>query len=138
MAATILADDPIFSRFCYGGSWQLAGNTNQIVPLDGLRMRFHAMLNNSEFHLVLDNDRFTSGQNIQFKDDQSFTSFQIETDCTAAHNAYLHLTVSVPGTYTISNNHGLVTNITLSANVENLVNLPVDASATAQPFTITR
>ena len=31
-AATILADDPIFGRFCYGGTWQQAGGTNQVVP----------------------------------------------------------------------------------------------------------
>jgi len=42
LRATILADDPIFGRFCYGGARQQTGGTNQVVPLDGVCRRFHA------------------------------------------------------------------------------------------------
>ena len=46
-AATILADDPIFGRFCYGGIW-----TNdvdiKITPMDGVRQRFHGILDGFE------------------------------------------------------------------------------------------
>jgi len=60
LRATILADDPIFVRFCCGGAWQQAGGTNQVVPLDGVRRRFHAVLNTGRLSAVLDCD--TSGR----------------------------------------------------------------------------
>ena len=87
-AATILADDPIFGRFCYGGTWQQGGGTNQVVPLDGVRKRFHAMLSNSKLHLVLNGDHFAAGQVIALTDDLSQISFQVETgNPTAAQRA---------------------------------------------------
>jgi hypothetical protein len=136
-AATFLADDPIFGRFCYGGTWQQPGGTNQVVPLDGVRKRFHALLATSSLDLVLNVDRFAASQPIAMKDDLSLASFQIESGNPNAHNETLRLTVSVTGTYTISNNHGLVTTVSLTAGQETQVSLPVDASATAQPFVIT-
>ncbi|MGH7971713.1 MAG: DUF5695 domain-containing protein, partial [Limisphaerales bacterium] len=61
-AATILADDPIFGRFCYGGAWHNGAGTNQVVPMDGVRKRFYAMLNSGTVRLVLNGDRFAEGQ----------------------------------------------------------------------------
>jgi hypothetical protein len=137
-AATILADDPIFGRICYGGTWQQSGGTNNIVPLDGVRRRFHAMLNSSELHIILETDRFANSQTIRCKDDQSFISFQIETGNPGAHTAKLHLTVSISGMYTIGNNNGVVTTVSLTAGQETTFDLPVDGGVTAQAFTITR
>jgi len=137
-AATILADDPIFGRFCYGGTWLQSGGTNQVVPLDGVRKRFHALLNSSTLHLVLNADRFAASQSIAVKDDLSLISFQIESGNPSAHNETLRLTVSISGQYTLSNNHGLVTTLSLVAGQETAVSLPVDAGAAVQPFVITR
>jgi len=137
-AATILADDPIFGRFCYGGNWSQSGVTNLVTPMDGVRKRFHAMLGTNQLHLLLDVDRFPSAQSLACMDDQSFISFQVESGNPSAHTASLHLTVSRPGIYTVSNNHGLVTTTNLVAGQEAVLALPVDGGATAQPFTITR
>jgi hypothetical protein len=87
---------------------------------------------------VLDNDRFAATQPILCKDDQTLFSFQMESEVTNVHNATLHFTVSIPGTYTVSNNHGLVTTTNLVANQEAVITLPIDANATGQPFSITR
>jgi hypothetical protein len=40
--------------------------------------------------------------------------------------------------YTISNNNGVVTTVSLTAGQETTIDLPVDGGVTAQPFTITR
>jgi hypothetical protein len=136
--ATILADDPIFGRFCYGGTWTNASDGIEIIPLDGVRRRFHAMLNASTLHLVLDNDRFAAAQPIVCTNDLSFTAFKLESEVTTAHTAALHLTVSIPGLYTVSYNHGLVTTTNLVAGQEAILSLPIDASVTAQPFKISR
>jgi hypothetical protein len=137
-AATILADDPIFGRFCYGGTWQQTAATNQVVPLDGVRRRFHALLNGATLHLVLRSDRFAQGQAIGLKDDLSQTTFQIESGNPATHTEILHLTASISGQYTLSNNHGLVSTLNLVAGQDTAVSLPIDANAAAQPFVIAR
>ena len=137
MGATILADDPIFGRFCYGGSWSQAGGTNQIVPLDGVRRRFHAMLNTGNLHLVLDNDRFADSQAIVLLSDLSQVSFQIESENPAAHSVTLHFTASTAATYTFNSVHGVITSLSLQAGQEGIVNLPMDAGSSPQSFSIT-
>ena len=43
-ARTVLADDPIFGRTCFGGDWQATEEEISVTPKDGVRRRFHAML----------------------------------------------------------------------------------------------
>ncbi|MBZ5705220.1 MAG: hypothetical protein LAN63_07690, partial [Acidobacteriia bacterium] len=138
MAATILTDDPIFGRFCYGGAWSQAGGTNQIVPLDGARRQFHAMFNTGNLHLVLANDRFAAAQPIVLLSDLSQVGFQIESEYTAAHSVTLHFTASTAATYTFSSIHGVITTLSLQAGQEGVVNLPMDAGSSPQSFSISR
>lgn len=137
MGATILADDPIFGRFCYGGTWQQTTNI-QVVPLDGVRRRFHALFNTGNLHLVLDNDRFASSQPIVLQSDLSQVSFQIESENTVAHSVTLHFIASTAATYTFSDVHGVITSLSLQAGQEAMVNLPMDAGAPPQSFSISR
>ena len=137
MAATILADDPIFGRFCYGGTWQQTTNI-QVIPLDGVRRRFHAMFSTGYLHLVLDNDRFAAAQPIALASDLSQASFQIESENTAAHSVTLHFTSSTAATYTFSSIHGAITTTNLLAGQEAVVSLPKDAGSSPQSFNISR
>ncbi|HET9802842.1 MAG TPA: hypothetical protein VFP96_06385, partial [Candidatus Acidoferrum sp.] len=68
----------------------------------------------------------------------SLISFQVESGNPNAHSELLRLTVSISGQYTLSNNHGVVTTLSLVARQETPINLPVDAGASGQPFSITR
>ena len=61
-AATILADDPIFGRFCFGGSWRKTAGGLEVVPKDGLRKRFYARINGDALSLISETDRFASEQ----------------------------------------------------------------------------
>ncbi len=136
-AATILADDPIFGRFCYGGTWQQTTNL-QIVPLDGVRRRFHAMLNNGALHLVIDTDRFALGLPIGLATNLSQATFSLETGNAAAHTARLHLTSSTTATYTVSNGSGIIATPNLQAGVESTVDLPIAANTSIATFTVAR
>lgn len=136
-AATILADDPIFGRFCYGGTWQSTATNLEIVPLDGVRQRFHAMLNSGALHVAIDTDRFASGQFIVLQPDLSAVGFALETGNPSAHTARLHLS-GIAGTYTLSNASGPITNLTLAAGEETTYDLPVPANAGMTSFTLTR
>ena len=137
MAATILADDPIFGRFCYGGTWQQTTNI-QVIPLDGVRRQFHAMFDTGNLHLVLDNDRFAAAQSIGLQPDLSQISFQIESENTAAHSVTLHFTSSTAATYTVSGVHGVITALSLQAGEEGIVSLPMDAGVSPQSFSVSR
>jgi hypothetical protein len=137
-AATVLADDPVFGRFCYGGTWQQTSTNLQVTPLDGVRKRFHAMLNSGAAHLVIDTDRFVASGGISLKQDFSTISFTIETDNSGAHSARLHLTLSIPGTYIVSSDEGTIATLNVQAGQEILTDLPLAAAVSTKTFNITR
>ena len=136
--ATILADDPIFGRFGYGGTWTNTSDGIEITPLDGVRRRFHAMFNAGNLHLVLGNDRFAASQSIVLQPDLSQVSFQIESDNPAAHSAKLYFTASTAAIYTVSGAHGVITTVSLQAGEEATISVPMDASVSPQTFTLSR
>jgi hypothetical protein len=134
-AATILADDPIFGRFCFGGTVQTNGSAMNIVPLDGIRRRFHALLANGTLHVMLDADRFASNQVIVLNSDLSGITVQIESDNPGAHVVPLHLSASATKSYTIMANAIVVASGTLTAGQEAIIQLPVQANANLTPET---
>jgi hypothetical protein len=134
-AATILADDPIFGRFCFGGAMQTNGSTMEIVPLDGIRRRFHALLTNGTLHVMLDADRFASNQPIILNSDLSGATLQIESDNPGEHVVPLHLSASVAESYTIIANAVVVASGVLQAGQDTIIQLPVQANANLTPET---
>ncbi len=138
-AATILEDDPIFGRFCFGGDWEETGGGIHVIPKDGLRRRFHAMLNGGTLHLVLDNDRFAKSQPISFNRDLSEIRFQIESDNHAAHTAMLGFSGPPQADdYVISSEHGPLATQSFAAGQEIQIALPMAASNRPQMFSIVR
>lgn len=137
-AATILADDPVFGRFCYGGESLQTTGSIQVTPKDGVRRRFHAMLGSGRLHLELENDRFSSGPSITLSDDLSGLEFELTTSNPSTHDARLGFVVSVPGTYVISGASGVITTVTLAADQETQVSLPIANGAGSATFSITR
>jgi hypothetical protein len=134
-AATILADDPIFGRFCFGGTMQTNGSAMEIVPLDGIRRRFHALLTNGTLHVILDADRFASNQPIVLNSDLSGITLQIESDNPGGHVVPLHLSASVAESYSIVANAVVVASGTLAAGQDTIIELPVQANANLTPET---
>ena len=62
MATTVLTNDPLFGWFAYGGAVNVAGSQLSIVPRDGLRQRFCAVLERERLRLELDRDGFAQGK----------------------------------------------------------------------------
>ncbi|MCX7974279.1 MAG: DUF5695 domain-containing protein [Candidatus Aminicenantes bacterium] len=77
-AATVVAEDPLFGLFVYGGQLKKAGNKNEVIPMDGLGRRFHLIRGNLRFHLLFDHNGFASNRPIIFDDDLSEISFVLE------------------------------------------------------------
>jgi hypothetical protein len=47
-----------------------------VIPKDGLRRRFHALLNDQRVHMILDSDRYAASSPIELKEDFS----QVDSD----------------------------------------------------------
>jgi hypothetical protein len=137
-AATILADDPIFGRFCYGGFWTNAAGDIQITPLDGVRQHFHAVLTGGTMHLVLDSDHITTGQSITLGADLSHISFTVETANVASHSTPLHFSPSIAGTYNVSDDSGTLATLVLQSGQEAVVSLPFAAGGVTKTFSIVK
>jgi hypothetical protein len=122
-AATILADDPIFGRFCYGGDWRKSGSRLEVIPKDGVRRRFNAMLDNGRLNLNLDNDHFAAAQPITVKSDLSAASFFIESAYWLEHTVTLRLSASASGLYTVRAGSSTVADVNLASGREVVVPL---------------
>jgi hypothetical protein len=125
-AATILADDPIFGRFCFGGDWRKTRRGIEVVPKDGLRRRFHVILNEGEMHLTLENDRFAAGEPIVFDVKSSKIQFLIESDNPAKHSTSLLLAGLQPGKWEVNTERGVIEHFELHPSRQTFVELPVE------------
>jgi len=138
-AATVLTDDPVFGRFCLGGAWKRVGDATEIIPRDGVRRRFHALLDTGRLHMVLDRDRFSSSAPIVLADDLSSVTFALESDTPTPHPATLRLSGLPKGTYHIrGTGNGLLSTIAIEDSRETVVELPVRSSNAAPSFSISR
>jgi hypothetical protein len=137
-AATILADDPIFGRFCFGGDWSETSEGIRIVPRDGLRRRFSALLRNSKLHVQLERDRFCASWPIVLQNDLTQLQFRIETDNPAPHTTRLHLSGLPLGTYMLQNERGPISEFEATDNQKVAVDLPVEPSADGSRFTLSK
>ncbi|HEY3860435.1 MAG TPA: DUF5695 domain-containing protein [Verrucomicrobiae bacterium] len=136
-AATVVADDPIFGRFCYGGQMRqkLFGRL-EVTPHDGVRRRFDAMFDTGTLMLALDNDHFTAGRPITLKGDLSSASFSLESDDPAPHTATLRLSASASGRYSVRRGGTAIATVELQDGRDAVVPLSVDDRRAS--FTIAR
>ena len=140
-ATTILADDPVFGRFCFGGDWRKSAAGLEVIPKDGVRRRFHALLGEGEqnkLHMVLDMDRFAASQPILLKEDFSEVRFRLESDNPASHVARLRLSGLAAGPYVILEGNRSIATVHVKDGQESVVELPLAAGARSQSFTISR
>jgi hypothetical protein len=66
-AATIVADDPIFGWFAYGGRLNVSDDAYEVRPQDGLRQRFHLVGREARVHMLLERDGFAADQPIRLR-----------------------------------------------------------------------
>jgi len=100
-AATVLTDEPIFGRYCFGGDQRTSGGRIEVIPRDGVRRRFHAVFAGRKLHLVLGADRFAANQPIVLQEDFSGVSFLLESDNPALHPLRLSLSGLAVGDYSV-------------------------------------
>jgi hypothetical protein len=100
-ARTVLADDPLFGRICLGGDVRSANGSVEVVPKDGVRRRFHALIANQRLHVTLDQARFASNRPIVVGESLERVACQLERTDDAMQQCSLTLRSSSGGVYTI-------------------------------------
>ncbi|HYV27753.1 MAG TPA: DUF5695 domain-containing protein [Candidatus Eisenbacteria bacterium] len=134
-AVTILADDPIFGRFCFGGDWRKNGKLIEVILKDGLRRRFHARLKSGEISLVLEGARFAPGQAITCKDDFSEIRFQVDKEG-LSKSPLLSLGSLQKGNYILRRGTNQVAQFKAVTSGGTNITLKTETAAEATTFTI--
>jgi hypothetical protein len=112
MAATIVARDPIFDWIAYGGILTVTNEDLSVVPHDGLRQRFCAVVgdpkdpkaNIQRLKLELDRDGFAAGQAIRLDKALETISFALENRTGDHHKTGLLLSPPEGTTYSLTQN----------------------------------
>ncbi len=136
-AATIISDDPVFGRFCFGGDMHSDGATSSVVPKDGVRRRLHVRDGQHRLDLHLDGGRFAAGQAIRLDNDLSTIRFWLEREGANASNAVVHLMLARGGPVALTV-AGDRTEVLLTAGKASRISLPVPASDGPVEIVITR
>jgi hypothetical protein len=134
-SATVLADDPVFGRFCFGGDWKKHSGGIEVIPKDGLRRRFYARLKSGEADMVLSNDRFAGAQPIVLKEDLSELRFELESDNPGPHVAKLHFS-GPDGEYAVHNGANELGRVKLTGQEGVSIDLPMGTEQAGKEFDI--
>ena len=81
-AATIVADDPVFGQFCFGGEMHAEKKALHIIPRDGVRRRLHLRTAGHQIDLELTGARFAKEEAIEWSPDRQTFLFTLETEAT--------------------------------------------------------
>ncbi len=101
MAATVVTQDPIFGMTCLGGDLQTSDKHLAVIPKDGIRRRFHAVLDQGKIELCSETRKFSADVPIRLSLDRDELQFDLEpTDAGSVANR-LHVGGLVAGSYVL-------------------------------------
>jgi hypothetical protein len=112
MAATVLTRDSIFDWFVYGGALAVEENNLRIIPRDGLRQRFYAILSDSKtasapvrrLKMELDRDGFAAEKEIVTDKALNKIAFTLENRTGDEHTTGLLLSFPAESPYSVLQN----------------------------------
>ncbi len=92
-AATILADDPLFGWFAYGGKLEENNDEFKIWPRDGVRLRFWLVNDDQRLGLHLERDGWAEDRPIRISEDFGRLEFRIENRTGTSHTNRLEMQI---------------------------------------------
>jgi hypothetical protein len=104
-AATIVADDPIFGAFCFGGQMRAEKESLRIVPRDGVRRRLHLRTAGQQIDLEVTGGRFAKEEPIEWSAGEHRLLFTLEAETAARGEMQLLITGLPPRSYKLHCNH---------------------------------
>ena len=90
-ASTVLFDDPLFGLIAFGGEVTQTNASIRVIPRDGVRQRFHAVLGGRRIHLALERDGFAAEQPLQVSRALDRLAFALESRSPVPHTTTLTL-----------------------------------------------
>ena len=100
--ATIVADDPVFGSFCFGGEMRTENGSLQVTPRDGVRRRLHLRTEGHQIDFELTGARFAKEQPIHWSARQQRFVFAVETEATGSGEVQIAI-AGLPGrTYKVT------------------------------------
>jgi hypothetical protein len=135
-AATVVTDDPIFGLFAYGGSLKSKAGSIQVVPKDGLRARFHILLDGARLKIELARDGLARGVPVAFDRSLARFNFLVENRSGDEHETVLHLDGLPAGTYNVKVAGVALPEITCRQGEPHNIKFPIRSAVT--PVVITR
>jgi hypothetical protein len=137
-AATVVAEDPIFGLFAYGGTLKESDGAIEVVPRDGVRRRFHVVRGNRRFHMLLDRDHVAAETPIVLKPDLSEISFVLENASHYEHSTALRLSGLTGGEYEVRTDGGPPVRVVVAEEGETKLELRLPAGARPLRVVISR
>lgn len=127
MASTIIVNDPLFGWFAYGGNLKINNDILEVIPADGVGVRFGFVTANSRILVELNRDRISS--KVPVITEKAGKSFQFFVDNVtgAKHNSQLKLTGTEGTTYNININNRIVKTVKLTGALELAVDFVIPA-----------
>jgi hypothetical protein len=135
--ATVLTRDPAFGELAYGGVVTRSGTRVEVIPRDGLRVRFHIVRADQRVHLALDRDGYAKERPVVVHDDLSRIEFTVENRTRDAHQTGLTVAGLPEGSYEVTLDGRKVTALR-GGTTDRRVMLPVPAAASAAVVIVRR
>lgn len=112
MAATVVTRDPVFDWIAYGGTLGVTNEDLSVIPRDGLRQRFCAIVGDAEdpttniqrLKIELDRDGFATDKPIRLDKRLGKISFTLENRAGDRHTTGLCLSLPAGTSYSLAQN----------------------------------
>jgi len=130
--ATIVAQDPVFGEMAYGGVLTRKGKSVEVIPRDGLRIRFHVVRGDERLHMVLDHDGYAAERPVVVDDGLGRIQFTLENRAGRAHETGLRIAGLPAGEYSVAVAGRKVATVQGGTLGESRIALPVGAGPTTQ------
>ena len=101
-ACTIVADDPVFGRFCFGGEMRAEKGSLEIIPRDGVRRRLHLRTEGELIDFELTGARFAREQPVRWFTGQHRFHFALETESSGSGEVQIAIAGLPAGAYKVS------------------------------------
>lgn len=129
-ARTVLFDDPLFGLVAYGGEVTHDHELISVIPRDGVRQRFSAVIGNTRLHLALDRDGFAEERPLELSAGLDVLRFTVENRGAAAHVCPLRIDGLPPGNHALSIDGKLQPLPLVSSGPSLAIPLPLSPAAT--------
>ncbi|MDE1155493.1 MAG: DUF5695 domain-containing protein [Acidobacteriaceae bacterium] len=134
-ASTVVADDAIFGRFCFGGELVEEKDVLQITPRDGVRRRLHLRTEEQRVDLEVIGARFARERVVIWTPKSQSFVFDLEFEATAAESGRVVIAGLPKGKYAIES---VDQTLELEPEADGVLRIAVKATATPRRVSVTR